>query len=105
MSSHGAQVTVFYPRKDGAKFDMDYYLSTHMPLIAKHWKKYGLKSYTVTQLSGDSPYSVSVVMEWESSEAFGKALKDDGNKEVMGDVANFSSESPVLIAGDVVGRG
>jgi uncharacterized protein (TIGR02118 family) len=95
-----------YPRKDGATFNMDYYLSTHMPLVAKHWKKYGLKSYAVTQLSPDAPYSVSAVMEWEkSSEAFGKALKDDGTKEIMGDVANFSSEAPVLIAGDVVGRG
>lgn len=105
MSSQGAQVTVLYPRKDGAKFDMDYYLATHMPLVAKHWNKYGLKSYAVTQLSGDAPYSVSAVMEWESSEAFGNATKDEGTKEIMGDVANFSSESPVLIAGDVVGRG
>jgi uncharacterized protein (TIGR02118 family) len=105
MSNHGAQITVMYPRKDGATFIMDYYLATHMPLVEKHWKKYGLKSYSVAQLSPDSPYSVTAVMEWESSEAFSKAQTDDGTKEIMDDVAKFSSEKPVLIAGNVVARG
>lgn len=105
MSIKGATVTVLYPRKDGAKFDLDYYLATHMPLVDKHWKKHGLKSYSVTQLSPDAPYSVQATMEWESSEGFKGALGDAGTKEIMGDVTNFSSESPVLVAGDVVGRG
>lgn len=42
-----AHVSVLYPRK--AKFDMDYYLATHMPLVTKHWTQHGLKKYTVTQ--------------------------------------------------------
>lgn len=37
-------MTVVYPAKEGAKFDMDYYLKSHMPLVEKTWKSYGLKS-------------------------------------------------------------
>jgi uncharacterized protein (TIGR02118 family) len=100
----GAQVIVMYPRKDGAKFDKQYYLSTHMPLVAKHWKKHGLKSYAVSELNADGPYSYSVVMEFESYEGFKAAGADPNTKEVMDDVANFSSEAPTLVHGGVVGR-
>jgi uncharacterized protein (TIGR02118 family) len=105
MSGKGAQVIVLYPRKDGSTFDLDYYHSTHMPLVTKHWKNHGLKSYTVTKLSDDNPYSIAATLEWESSESIGKALADPNTKEVMDDVANFSSEKPTFISGDVTLRG
>ncbi|KAF2831096.1 hypothetical protein CC86DRAFT_366562 [Ophiobolus disseminans] len=100
----GAQVIVAYPRKEGATFDKDYYLSTHMPLAAKHWKKHGLKSYTVTELTGDGPYSYSVVLEFESPEGFPAAAADPNTKEVMDDVPKFSNEQPIIIHGPVIGR-
>ena len=103
MSGKGAQAIVVYPRKEGSDFDMSYYLSTHMPLVAKHWKQYGLKSYAVTQL-GDGPYSVSCTMEWESPEAIGKAMKSETVSEIMGDIPNFSKEQPVIVAGGIVGQ-
>jgi len=28
-------VTILYPKTDDATFDMDYYTSTHMPMLAK----------------------------------------------------------------------
>jgi hypothetical protein len=37
-----ATVTVVYPQ--GVKFNMDYYKSTHMPLVQKKWGSYGLNS-------------------------------------------------------------
>jgi uncharacterized protein (TIGR02118 family) len=100
----GAHVIVVYPRKDGATFNKEYYLSTHMPLVEKHWKKHGLKSYAVTELTGDGPYSYSVVMEFESHEGFGAAAADENTKEVMADVPNFSSEQPTILHGGVIGR-
>jgi len=27
------KVSVFYPHKEGARFDMDYYLDKHMPMV------------------------------------------------------------------------
>jgi uncharacterized protein (TIGR02118 family) len=100
----GAQVVVVYPRNKDSKFDKEYYLSTHMPLVAKHWKKHGLKSYAVTELNADGPYSYSVVMEFESYEGFGAAGADPNTKEVMDDVNNFSNEKPIIVHGSVIGR-
>jgi uncharacterized protein (TIGR02118 family) len=100
----GAQVVVAYPRKDGATFNKEYYLSTHMPLVEKYWKKHGLKSYAVTELNADGPYTYSVVMEFDSYEGFGAAAADPNTKEVMDDVPNFSNEQPVLVHGAVISR-
>jgi uncharacterized protein (TIGR02118 family) len=105
MSGKGAQVLVLYPRKDGSTFDLDYYHSTHMPLVTKLWQKHGLKSYAITKLSDDNPYSVVATLDWESSESIGKALADPSTKEVMDDITNFSSEKPTLLSGDVTLRG
>lgn len=101
----GALVVVAYPRKDGSTFDKDYYLSTHIPLVSKYWKKHGLKSWVVSELNTDGPYSYTVVMEFESHESFGAATQDPNTKEVMDDVKNFSSEAPVLVHGGIIGRG
>ncbi|KAF2253586.1 hypothetical protein BU26DRAFT_225641 [Trematosphaeria pertusa] len=99
MTTKPAQASVLYPRKDGATFNMAYYLSTHMPLVASSWAKYGLKRWSVTQLGPDSPYSVLV---WESLEAFDKAAKGAEAGDVFGDIERFSSEQLVLCAGEVV---
>jgi uncharacterized protein (TIGR02118 family) len=100
----GALVVVAYPRKEGYKFDKEYYLSTHMPLVAKHWKKHGLKSYTVSELNEDGPYTYTVVMEFENPQGWGAAAQDPNTKEVMEDVPNFSSEYPILVHGGVISR-
>lgn len=101
--SKGAEVNVLYPAKEGAKFDLDYYLATHMPLVSKHWSGLGLKSWSVTKFGPESPYAISCHMVWESSEAIQKALKEPSAAEIMADVENFASEKPTLIAGEVVG--
>ncbi|KAH9879406.1 hypothetical protein J1614_002846 [Plenodomus biglobosus] len=100
-----AIIIIAYPRTEKSTFNKDYYVSTHIPLVEKIWKPLGLKSWTVGELNPDGPYSYSVVMEFESLEAFGKATQDPGTKAVMEDVANFSSEQPMLLHGGVIARG
>jgi uncharacterized protein (TIGR02118 family) len=78
--------------------------TAHMPLVARHWKKHGLKLYAVSKLNADSPYSYSVVIDFESYEGFKAAGADPNTKEVMDDVANFSSEAPTLLHGGVIDR-
>ncbi|KAF2261862.1 hypothetical protein CC78DRAFT_535320 [Lojkania enalia] len=100
----GTSTQVLYPRKEGATFDLDYYTKTHMPMVAKHWGKYGLKGWWVTKYNDDSPYVVGATMDWENSGCVAEAMKDAGTPEIMADVKNFSSEMPVLVAGDVVAK-
>ena len=99
----GATAIVLYPRKEGSPFDKEYYLKTHMPLAMKHWGPHGLKSYAVSELSADGPYSISSVMEFDSQEAVGKAMQDPGTKEIMDDVKNFTNSEPILVHGNIIG--
>ncbi|CAO2657069.1 Nn.00g058720.m01.CDS01 [Neocucurbitaria sp. VM-36] len=99
----GAQVIVAYPREEGWTFNKEHYLSTHMSLVKKYWGKHGLKSFTVTELNGDGPYTYIAVLEFESLEAFGAASADPNTKEVMADIPNFSNVQPVLLNGGIIG--
>ena len=36
------RISVMYPAKEGARFDMDYYRKTHMPLVMDNLKSFGL---------------------------------------------------------------
>ncbi|KAH8725359.1 hypothetical protein GQ44DRAFT_707593 [Phaeosphaeriaceae sp. PMI808] len=101
----GAIVIIAYPRKDGATFNKEYYISTHIPLASKIWKKHGLKSYTAIEVP-EGTYSYSVIMEFETHEGWGAALADPDTKEkIMADLKNFSTEPPVLVSGGIIDQG
>lgn len=82
---------------------MDYYMSTHMPLVAKHWTQYGLKSWKVIKFGDDAAFSVQATLEWGDIGQFQKAAGSESAAEVMGDIKNFTDSQPTLISGDVVG--
>ncbi|KAI4717032.1 hypothetical protein E4T48_06782 [Aureobasidium sp. EXF-10727] len=93
--------SVIYPK--GTNFNMDYYLSTHMPLVYKHWNQFGLKSWSVVQFPDDSEYCVQAILNWESEDSSKKALTSDTVSAVMDDVKNFADKSPTFLSGKVVG--
>lgn len=39
----GISVLVLYPKTDDSKFDMDYYKTSHMPMVAEEFSSYGFK--------------------------------------------------------------
>jgi uncharacterized protein (TIGR02118 family) len=99
-------VTVMYPAQDGARFDMDYYLKTHMPLVAARWKSCGLRETKVLRgvaaSAGATPaFPVIAVLSFDTAEAFQRAVEQHG-KEIMGDVANFTTIQPVIQVNDVL---
>lgn len=100
-------VTVIYPNTEGAKFDMKYYLATHMPLVSEKWGPHGLQAWRITQFtstaSGEKPpYLVEAKLEFASLDAFHAAAKAEGGP-VFGDVPNFTDISPAVLFGDVKG--
>jgi uncharacterized protein (TIGR02118 family) len=90
-----------------AKFDLDYYLGTHIPLVRSRWEPMGLKNLSVLRgkgsPAGDTPlYPVVALLSFESLDQFQGAVQQHG-KEVMGDIPNFTDAKPVLQVFESVG--
>ena len=99
------KVSVFYPHKEGARFDMAYYLNTHIPMVAQ---KLGaaVKSASVEHgLGGISPASAPafVVMAhfgFDSMDAFQAAFGPHA-AVIMADIPNYTSIEPLIQISDV----
>ena len=91
-------VLIMYPRTDDSTFDMDYYVSTHMPMLADALGDACVGWGASTTKGGDfQAYGWALV---ESQEAFDAAMASSG-AAIMGDVPNYTNTQPQLIVGDV----
>lgn len=105
-SSKTTTMNVLYPPTE---FNMDYYMSSHMPMVLDKFKSYGMTGYTVTKLEhavdgSPSEYGVLAVLEWTTgAEGIQKALGDHG-EQVLGDIPNFTKDNPKIFVGTMTGR-
>ena len=93
-------LTVFYPNRDGAKFDMDYYLTSHIPML-KRVLGSALKSCIVEQgLGGPAPgtkaeFAVLCHLRFDSVESYQQAIRgrraDPGRR---GELCERSADHP-----------
>ena len=93
-------VSVMYPIGSGNKFDMDYYLTRHMPLVSERWSPMGLHEAKVikgvaTPDGSAVPYPVIALLTWDSAEAF-KTAADTHGEEIFGDIPNFTDVQPAV---------
>jgi uncharacterized protein (TIGR02118 family) len=99
------KVSVLYPNKGGAKFDMGYYFGKHLPMV-KQKLGAACKSMTAEQgiaggAPGSAPAFVAMVhFTFESTDAFEKAFGPHA-KEIMADIPNYTTIEPVIQIGDV----
>jgi uncharacterized protein (TIGR02118 family) len=99
------KVSVLYPNTEGSKFDMNYYLHTHTPMLQQ---KLGaaLKSVAIEEgIAGGTPgsrptYRVLCHLGFDSVDVFQKAFAPHA-KDIMGDIANYTDVQPVIQIGDV----
>ena len=97
----GITVTVLYPNTRGSRFDLDYYLKTHIPLVETSWSGKGLTSTKLLKGAGTpdpstpAPYQVIAILGFDSLAAFQAAAKESG-AAVMGDIPNFTDVTPVI---------
>jgi uncharacterized protein (TIGR02118 family) len=98
-------VTVLYRNTDALKFNMNYYLQTHMPLVSKLVGP-ALKGVLVQHgVSGAAPGSkpeflVITQLKFDSVEAFQKGFGSHA-EAIMGDVKNFCGEPPIVQINDI----
>ncbi|KAH6976549.1 hypothetical protein BKA56DRAFT_674989 [Ilyonectria sp. MPI-CAGE-AT-0026] len=91
----GAIFIACYPRPSGGKsyrFDLEYYINTHMPLQMKHHGPYGLRSYHVVEPTEDAPYVVQTIEFWDSIDSMEKAIKE-ASAELWKDIPNYTDIS------------
>jgi uncharacterized protein (TIGR02118 family) len=99
------KVYVIYPNNPGATFDMDYYLSKHMPMVGEKLKP-ALKSMSVDHgLSGGQPgtqaaYRVIATLAFDSVETFERAFVPVAG-EIQGDIPNYTNIVPTIQISEV----
>ncbi len=99
------KVSVFYPNRDGAKFDMGYYVNRHIPMV-KTKLGAACKQTAVEQgVSGGAPGSKATYVAmghlyFESVQAFQTAFAPHAS-EIMGDVPNYTNIEPIIQISDV----
>ena len=91
------RVTFLYPKTDESTFDMDYYTSTHMPMLASALGDACLGWGADKTTSG--PYEAIGWALVSSAEAFGAAT---ANGEISADVSNYANVRPEVVIGDIV---
>ena len=98
-------VNVLYPNKDGSKFDMNYYLTSHIPMV-KRVLGGALKGCVVEQgVSGGAPgtkaeFAVLCHLRFDSVDSFQAAFGPHA-PEIQNDIANYTSVQPIIQISDV----
>ncbi len=99
------KVSVFYPNEEGKKFDMDYYLNNHIPMVQE---KLGaeLKGAAVEQgLGGAEPGSPATYVAlchllFDSVEAFQGSFGPHAGA-IMADIPNYTDIQPTIQISEV----
>ena len=97
------KVGVFYPQS--SKFDWDYYLNSHTPMIRKRLSP-ALKKVEIEKgIAGGGPgtaatYQTLCTLHFNSVEAFQSAFGPHA-AEIMGDIGNYTDAQPVVQISEV----
>ena len=100
------KVTILYPAGDGKKFDMDYYLNKHIPMVKGLFAD-ALKLTAIDKgLAGgaagsQAPFVVICCFYFDNISDFQNAMKVNGSK-IQGDIPNYTDIQPVIQISEVV---
>lgn len=101
------RVTGAYPDQPGMKFDDNYYLERHIPLVRRRLADYGLVRAEVDKgISGGSPGSSApfarvAYLYFPSADDVLRGLTAAG-VEIMGDIPNYTNVQPQIQISEIV---
>ena len=93
------KVTILYPNSPGAKFDMAYYTSKHMPMVQRLIAS--CKGIAAEQgLGGGAPGSAPTYIAighllFDTVEAFQSGFAPHA-EQILGDIPNYTNTQPTL---------
>ena len=93
------KVSVMYPNIEGALFNCEYYLKTHIKLVEKNMKSFGLVKTEVEKGlpdgEGHPPIYICVGhLYFDKIDGYIRGIAEKGSI-LRGDIANFTNISPV----------
>ncbi|HYC08811.1 MAG TPA: EthD family reductase [Steroidobacteraceae bacterium] len=94
------KVTVLYPNAPGARFDMNYYVSRHLPMVRDRCAPECRGIAAESGLAGgepgsQAPYIAVGHLTFDSVGAFQKAFTPHA-AEILGDIPNYTNTKPVI---------
>ena len=93
------RLLVVYPRSEGSTFDTDYYVSSHMPMVASKWPQ--VTKWEVDVAAPDQPHHAIGYLYFESMASLGEAMGGPSTGEVMGDIPNYTTVQPAMYVSEV----
>ena len=100
------KVTILYPNGEGKKFDMDYYSTKHMPMIASLLGD-SLKMFSIDKgIAGRTPadpipYLAIGYLYFDNLSAFQNSFRPHAEK-IRSDVPNYTNIQPILQISEVL---
>jgi uncharacterized protein (TIGR02118 family) len=94
------RVSVLYPNGDGATFDMNYYLTSHIPMVTEKLGS-ACKGVAVDQgVAGGAPGAPAAFvamghLTFESVDAFQAAFAPHADA-ILGDIPNYTNTQPTM---------
>jgi len=91
-------VTILYPKTDDSTFDIDYYKSTHMPMLVDALGD-ACQSWGAAKVSSGKYEAFGWALV-DSLDAFNAAMAAHG-AEIIADVPNYTNVQPEIVIGEV----
>ena len=94
------KVSVFYPDREGSKFDMDYYCNSHIPMVREKLgpacKNVAVEHGIAGATPGSRPGFIAMGhLYFDSVEAFQKAFGPHADA-IMRDIPNYTDIQPTI---------
>jgi uncharacterized protein (TIGR02118 family) len=99
------KVSVFYPHREGARFDMDYYCKSHMPMVQQKLGAACKRVAVEEGIGGAAPgappaYAAMGHLYFDSAQAFETAFAPHA-QAIMADIPNYTDIQPVIQVSEI----
>jgi len=101
------RVIVSYPNKPGARFDEDYYLNKHCPMVSRKLTPHGMTGFAVDRgIGGLMPgtpaeYMMQAHILFSSVEGLQAGMAAEG-ASILADIPNYTDLQPQIQVNQVV---
>lgn len=91
-------IYITYAGMPDTRFDRDYYVAHHLPLVMRSWEQYGLESLSAFFPAVDAPGTIAICeCRFHDEEAITRCFASPETPAVMADVPRFTDVAPVRI--------